>query len=278
MAWINERHHLLSWVLSVETARRHYPHTSLFTDDKGAEMLIDAVGLQFEHVSTELNVLDRHDPDWWALGKVYTYSLQSEPFVHIDSDVFLWNPLPARLESAAVFTQNPEYISYGSSYYRSENFEFAINAVNGWMPEELDSYFPFGGVLKACCCGILGGNRIDFIKYYANLAIKLLEDPRNQPAWILLADKIGDNVIFEQYLLSACIKYHKGREGSPYKDIDIQYLFESAGEACTNAEKAGYTHMVSIIKKNRALMESLEKRVQRDYPEYYKRCIRVVAN
>lgn len=50
--WFSEKHHLLGWVLSVETASKHYSKTSLFTDDKGARMLVDSIGLEFDHVST----------------------------------------------------------------------------------------------------------------------------------------------------------------------------------------------------------------------------------
>src|SRR5262249_42856235 len=91
--WPSERHHLLSWVLSTMTARRHYGETTLCTDDAGARLLVDGIGLEFEHVSTALNALHVSNPDWWALGKLYAYRMQTEPFVHIDSDVFLWRPL-----------------------------------------------------------------------------------------------------------------------------------------------------------------------------------------
>lgn len=95
--WASELHHWLAWILSVETARQHYPDTWLYTDDAGAEILVGQLGLPFVHVSTALNALASCDPDWWALGKVYTYSLQTAPFVHIDADVFLWKLLPERL-------------------------------------------------------------------------------------------------------------------------------------------------------------------------------------
>jgi hypothetical protein len=45
---------------------------------------------------------------WWTLGKLHAYRSQTTPFVHLDSDVYLWSPLPRRLTSAPVFGQNPE--------------------------------------------------------------------------------------------------------------------------------------------------------------------------
>src|SRR4051812_45760022 len=88
--WRTERHHLLGWILSFEAARKHYPDTELITDDEGAQLLIDRLGLAFSRVSTSLNRLAAHDPRRWILGKLYAYREQSEPFVHLDTDVFLW--------------------------------------------------------------------------------------------------------------------------------------------------------------------------------------------
>ena len=61
-AWLSPLHHLLSWVLSVELAKKHYSDTALFTDDQGARMLVDGIGLEFNSVSSELNALDNYDP------------------------------------------------------------------------------------------------------------------------------------------------------------------------------------------------------------------------
>src|SRR5215831_11437259 len=95
--WKSGYHHLLSWVLSTQVARRHFPSTALYTDDAGKEILVGEIGLEFEQVSTCLNELTDHDPEFWCLGKILAYSRQEEPFVHLDNDVFLWNPLPDSL-------------------------------------------------------------------------------------------------------------------------------------------------------------------------------------
>src|SRR4051794_36415912 len=101
--WRSDLHYLLSWGLSVETARRHYPDTELVTDGEGAAMLIDGAGIHFEKVSTALDDLSFADPNLWTLGKLFTLRMQDAPFVHIDPDCFLWKPLPDRLTLADVF-------------------------------------------------------------------------------------------------------------------------------------------------------------------------------
>ena len=277
-SWLSERHHLLAWVLSVERARLHYPATALFTDDEGARLLVDDVGLRFDFISTELNALAGHDPQWWALGKLWTYKAQAEPFVHIDSDVFLWKRLPEALESASVFAQNPEYFVNGASFYKPELFEyFLTNATDGWLPEEWAWYRSTRGIQRGECCGILGGNHTDFIRHFATQAIRLIEHPRNERGWLMFGSKSDHNILLEQYLLAACIEFHRSHQDSIYFPLSVEYLFPSQEEAHipANAIHAGFTHLMSNAKKHATVADHLEQRVRRDYPDYYERCVRL---
>src|ERR1700728_571827 len=166
--WASDLHHLLSWVLSVETARQHYTETALVTDDEGARMLVDGLGLRFSDVSTELNALHDHDPAWWSIGKIYAYRLQTKPFIHIDSDMYLWKRLSPLLESADVFAQNEEPFRIYEDRYYPGHFEREAHATPGtWIPREWLWYRSSGRPQRAFCCGILGGNRVDFLRYYA---------------------------------------------------------------------------------------------------------------
>jgi len=61
----------------------------LVTDTEGARLLVDKLGLRFTTVMTTLTALDDADPEWWVLGKLWAYRAQTEPFVHLDNDVFL---------------------------------------------------------------------------------------------------------------------------------------------------------------------------------------------
>jgi hypothetical protein len=120
VVWTSPRHHLLSWVLSFELARQHYPETVLVTDDRGKAVLADALRLPFRTVDTSLNALAGRDPCWWALGKLYAYAAQSQPFIHIDSDVYLWRALPDEIIAAPIFAQNPECFKFGQGCYRPD--------------------------------------------------------------------------------------------------------------------------------------------------------------
>jgi hypothetical protein len=279
-SWPSAKHHLLAWVLSVEVARQHYPETWLVSDDAGARMLVDGLGLQFTHVSTDLNALAQHDPDWWALGKIYAYHLQTEPFVHIDADVFLWKRLPHRLECADVFAQHPEPISTGTPYYQPEQLERALNpATGGWLPDEWLWYRRTIKNQRAETCGIVGGNRTDFINCYAQASLRLVNHPCNQRALQSLPDKRMHTILIEQYLLAAFVEYYKASAMLPLGSVSIEYLFNSTADPWNPnlAAQAGFTHLVAGAKRNPRLAVRLENRVRRDYPELYERCCRVAA-
>jgi hypothetical protein len=271
--WLTPKYHLLSWVLSVELVSRHYPETCLITDDEGAAMLVDGLGLRFGTVDLGLNALADHDPDWWAIGKLYAYAAQEEPFVHIDNDVFLWERLPKTLEQAAVFAQHPEVTPYGASFYRPESIEYDIRCHGGWMPTEFEHCMPIGGQLKAANCGIVGGTRTDFVRYYAEQAIRFIEHPANQKAWQGRPRRDQDFIVFEQLMLTACISYHQGRDESPFADVAMAYFFDSYDAALAQADARGYTHLVADSKRDSELSNHLERIVARDYPEHYRRAV-----
>lgn len=273
-AWYSERHHWLAWGLSLHTTRQHYPETCLVTDDEGARILVDGLGLPFEHVSTALNGINDQDPDWWCLGKVEAYRLQHAPFVHLDADVFLWKPLAPELEEADVFTQNPVPIIPGASLYRPEEFERAVgHPARGWLPEEWVWYRRTANE-HAQCCGVFGGTRVDFINHYAGNVLRMVADPANRDSLQAMPGKAGHMLLLEEYVLTALVEYHQNCERSPYRGIEMRHLFPTLEDAyrpaCTTA--AGFTHLAGPAKRDARISRDLELRVQHDLPHHYERC------
>ncbi|QHN04112.1 hypothetical protein FTO74_12580 [Granulicella sp. WH15] len=264
--WKTELHHRLSWILSVESARPHFSSLALWTDDAGAEMLIGQLGLRFDEVSTSLNVLAEDDTDWWMMGKLQCYAEQYQPYVHIDSDVYLFQPLPEWARTAAVVAQNPEDTVAALPWYDADRAALMIRVHgNRRIPEEWTWYRTFSPVQTAACCGIVGGNRTDLLRRYADTVLSVLRAPENRRAFDDWDDKRVLNPLFEQYLLAACAAY----EGVP-----ITYLFESYGQAVNGgAARLGFTHLMAGSKVDPDLMERLERRVARCYPELYERAV-----
>jgi hypothetical protein len=246
----------------------------LVTDSAGAAMLVDGLGLPFRDVDLRLDRLAADtDDEWWVLGKLTAYAAQAAPFLHLDSDVFLWSPLPAPLTTAPVFAQNPELFYFeDQSLYRLEPFVRGIERFGGWLPPEWQWYARRRGN-GALCCGIVGGRRPDFLRHYAEQAIDVVRHPRNQAVWPTLG--VRDNILVEQYFLAACLAYHRQHRGSPFAGLEAAYLFPSAAAAfdAAWATRAGYTHLLGDAKRDAAIAERLERRVRRDYPADYARCL-----
>ena len=276
-AWGTVTNHLLAWALSVRTARRHYPDTVLVTDDAGAELLVDGLGLDFGEVSLSLDGLRGCDPSWWSMGKLVAVAEQREPFVHLDADVFLWKPLPAELAAAPVFTQNPEPFAEATSWYDPESFEAVLGGrPDTWLPPEWAWHRTPGARPRGECCGIVGGTRLDFLHHWAAAGLRVVREPGNQQPLALL-HRPPLTITVEQYLLSACVEHHRDRPGSPYRDVGMAYLFESwaAAGSARRAAQAGFTHLIADTKRDPANARRLDRRVRRDLPELWERAHRL---
>jgi len=279
--WREPIHHLLAWGLSFRLAQGHYPETVLVTDSPGRALLIDRLGLPFTHVSTELDRLEEVDPGWWALGKLVAYSLQDRPFVHLDTDVFLWRPLPDRLAGAPVLAQSPETYHVADDQCGPRIVENAFARAGLVLPAEWEwsRSRPARRFLEANC-GILGGTNVGFIQCYARLALDLVLSPRHAVAWATVPDKASLNTTMEQFLLTACVEFHRFDPGSPHRGVHLRYLFPSVGAAFDPAQAArlGFTHLLAEAKQDAQVTARLEERVSREDPAFYDLCKRVAGS
>jgi len=280
IGWYSELHHLLAWGLSLQTASRHYPETVLVTDRAGKKLLIDQLGLPFVHVSTELERLANADSGWWALGKLLAYSIQDQPFIHIDTDAFLWKPLPRRLTESPVLALCPVFYSNDSNLLPRE-IECAFAERGGKLPMEWEWTRSRGSTyFREEACGILGGCHVAFLRHYADTALDLVLNSNNADAWSMLPGKISLNTMVEQFLLGACVDYHRFLSTSPYRGVKVTHLFSSVDEACDikQAARLGHTHLLGGTKSHPTVARRLEQRVRRENPAHFRRCERLAAN
>lgn len=106
--WSDKKYHLMSWALSCLRVKEYYDRIELVTDEKGKDLLIDKLQLPYTKVLIKLNALDKYNPDLWTLSKIYACSIQKEPFIHIDNDVYIWKKFSTDIELAPLVAQNIE--------------------------------------------------------------------------------------------------------------------------------------------------------------------------
>ncbi len=280
-SWPSPLHHMLAWGLSVRLARKHFSETALVTDTPGKALLVDSLGLSFTHVSTALDELRHCNPGWWSLGKIVAYRMQERPFVHLDTDVFLWKPLPASMLAASVFAQCPEEHPPLDEWWGPGNVERAFAEHGLTLPAEWEwarsrSVHSF----REANCGIIGANRVDFVQYYASLAIDLMTSPEYAPAWNTFPDLSGYMMILEQFLLDACFEFHRSHPQSPFRGMYMRYLFPSFGDAYNReaAARAGFTHLLGDAKLDPHVASRLEKRCEQEDLSFYRHCVQLSRN
>lgn len=257
--WLNERYHAIGWTLSCLNFRQHYPDITLYTDTEGADWLCNFLGLPYKYVSTELDSLSGYNPLLWALPKVYAYGRQSEPFLHVDGDVFIWQPFDKAIERCGLVAQNYET---HTDFYRE-----IMNQVErsfDYIPRELEGINVPGQPIRAINAGVLGGCNVDFFRSYAEAAFDFVD--RNK-AKLDAVDLGMFNPVFEQLLFM-----HRAR----VQELPIQVVFDEEStqfqrilQASTVPMLNTFIHTVAGAKRNPLICLELEARLKYEHPKFY---------
>ena len=267
----DERSFWHSTVLSAFSIAQFY-EAELVTDSYGAECA-EFIGLPYRAISRSFDSLPQQLSQLWALGKLWLYQQQSEPFLHIDLDAYLWERLPQRCEEAEVVIQVYEDDPRQLEFYRR-----VLGALLEKLPCLPDSYRDPQLLLRTCLgvnCGVVGGSRLDLFQSYAAESASIMTDPRNMAAWEDLYRSFGSrfgwfNAGIEQTnLLLWCERFGVVPEAvvpnafAPGRDI--------------RSEKLGFTHLVGEEKENPRMREALRARVKKEYSQQYNRIDELVG-
>jgi hypothetical protein len=269
--WPARKYNYFSWALSCLQLRDHYNEVSLVTDDLGKFILVDKIGLPYTDVVADMNKLDHHNAGLWALGKIYAYSIQDAPFLHVDSDVFISRKFDDRITGAALTAQNLE----ARSIVYAETFNDICDRFT-YVPPYLKG---LQGMKYISCsnAGILGGTDIPFFKHYTDEIFQFVD--RNQDyinANIHHLNTAYINVVYEQIFF-----YQMAQQ----RDTPITYLFPDVvdfpnyiGYFHEGEPNGGFVHCLGIYKQGRHVCAMLELQLKTAYPEYYHRILDLIAS
>ncbi len=235
----------------------------------GKEILIDRLRLPYTHVSVALNELDGYNPGLWNLGKIYTYSIQYEPFLHIDNDVFVFKEFEPYIINAPLVAQNLEKKVPGYS----KTFKNMVETFPT-IPQHLRSIYNLD-FTPSCNAGILGGANTAFFQHYMQEVFSFIKDNEIDIGRLVNFNAGNISVILEQvFFYSLALHYN----------LDIAYLLPEADgfppqigyfhEAKKNKD---FVHCVSFFKKDRVAYSLLELKLQQNYPEDYRRINDLIA-
>ncbi len=254
----------MSWALSCLQLKKLYGEVELYTNTTGKEVLIDRLNLPYTKVHTVLDEI-KYEKQLWAFPKVYTYSLQQQPFIHIDGDVFMWEKMNHKLLNADLIAQN---IETDNGFYTKIMARLIESDI--WFNESIKQQIKSKAEYAAYNAGIFGGNDIAFFKEYTEQAFKLITKNRDR---FNEMDLGKFNMIYEQYLFYClALQFDKPVECYfPESVIDISY--KGFANFLEVPYKTKFIHMLGDYKRIEDVCVMLAKRLRQDYPEYYYRII-----
>lgn len=253
---------LASYCLSILTSKKHFEEVELVTDDFGKSVFIDKLKLPIS-CNLEINNWRHIDKCWWGFIKIISYSIQKEPFIHVDGDAFIWDkPSHDFLNSKLCFQSIESPIDEGWYSWYTPLLQRAKKAVK--FPQLVWDNMTD----HAFNCGVAGGNDLETFQEWKKLAVEYNFSPENKDYFNSIKDVIiHQNLLSEQYFIAALSK-SKG-----YKvNEDVKFLLDYSN-LHEEANKAGqrFTHLWGLTKRDSFVIEKVYKRLQKDFPEYYEK-------
>ena len=261
-SWLDRRYNYFSWTISALQFTKFYDHVELITDKKGYDLLINKLELPYSHVKVVLDDLNHYDAKLWTIGKLYAYSIQEEPFIHVDGDVFIWKKFSESFEKSPLVCQKKEEGAHYSATYLKAFWAIAANF--DFYPDVLYKSILKNNSVKACNAGIIGGHDVKFIRMFAKLAFEFIDRNVNNLHKI---DVAGANIVFEQFLFSALCEDRA--EEITYFNPNAHDLINDYADYTGIPDKTVFIHTPGSFKRDCFITDCLEYRLRRDYAPYY---------
>ena len=227
---------LASAYLSFNQLKRNGYRVHLYTDNYGKSLLVDQLKLKYDYIDLSHETLDLN-PNLWAFCKMYTHLKQTEPFIHVDLDAFIFNDFTLKFKSENIIFQN---IESNFDYYKKmwkilRPHIKSNNKISHQIRSILDTEKPF----HAMNVGIFGGNNISAIKTYVEDAITFLNlNIKHMPDEV----KFYFCIFVEQMY---CYYYHY------FNNITTTPLYKEGNKQVDDfIDWDNYTHLISSVKGN----------------------------
>lgn len=244
-----------SFLLSYITLKKLYGSVTMFTNKVAYDRLIRFIPYDqvvfFDGSEKSLK--------YWSHYKVDVMKSMNEDFIHVDSDVFLFNDLlsPFRNENVDGIVQD---------IFTSKRNTFMAGGFYGANKKKLyhlDITIPNADYGKAYSCGVIGMKR-KFIENYAEISSTLKSSIDKS---VLYCDRNYSACVVEEvaFYFTAIKNRMNIHSILPFEETSKnEFDFNNVGN------KYGYTHLWFQNKFKKSNIELIKNKIERDYSEYLK--------
>jgi hypothetical protein len=261
---------LYTMALATHRAMQHFKSVQIVTTSWG-ERVLRTAGIQATEFSTELDAMKSVSRWFWAYGKMIAYTMQTEPFVHVDNDVFIRQPLPDRVLNARLCFQSKEQmdvLEYNWYNVLRPCWGKAVIRPQVVVENEVTDF--------AYNCGICGGHDLEFFKEWRKISTEYIFAPENQRVFFddFRPVLMHQNLWHEQYFGVALIKAHQLRD-------QVELLTDDINDPAwkqSNLNNKTYTHLWGATKTDQHIMRQVRMGLKKFAPELYNKVTEFVNN
>ena len=259
----NERNFIMMFIYSMLWSAKWFDKVELNTDNYGHNIFkfFETDKIRIKNTLNNFENLDTYL--FWAYPKIYSLTLQDEPFIHLDGDIFIFRRLKDIIFEGDFAFQNLEKTYYERTYSGLVNFcdVFFNHKPKEWNPK-------LNGAIN---CGLMYFKdpslaklfHNNCYKYFIDLDYFLLEKIKKELKQIINIRYITYPLLFEQYYLNCFVNSFKDKKVN-YLLSDNQIEREEKGESCIE----GYVHLIED-KNNPIYLSNIERRFSLEFPYEY---------
>jgi hypothetical protein len=259
--WLAPEYHLMSWALSILKINEFYKGTTFYCDSAAAKILIDALQLPYNEVVCNMDTLNKKvHPDLWALPKIHTYSIQEQPFLHLDGDVYIWKKFDEALMKSPLIAQNLDILE------GFENIMKGLETTAAYIPKCIIENRIVEPKVATYNAGIMGGSDVAFYKDFTEEAFRFIK--KNTSCFNAI-DINGFNVMFEQYLFYVMTKERNLPVGVLFDFLVSDQGYVGFGDFDRIPYQKQFIHLMGDYKRTPQNCQQMASQLLFEYPEYY---------
>jgi hypothetical protein len=231
--------------LSILYSHIWYPHVELFVDSTAFEFL--------HFLPCKVTLMEHPDQnDLWMKSKIHAMSRQNEPFVHLDTDVFITKKIDFEFEHCILERKEA---SYRSHYKLQVDF---FSKQQG-LPSSWDPNLGY-----AFNCGVFGFADMKLKNQFIDAYFMLENVYKTHQNEFKPLKQLGYEpcIVLEQYSL-ACLLAKKGISPT------LLLASDSGREQARMAKQIGYNHLFGITKYKPNIIKEIDQQLATIFPFWY---------